>query len=58
MSYEVQCSCHIFRNPLEVSEDFVQHYNNAKDLTEREKYEETAHKMLERSKVHTSGAVS
>lgn len=38
------------RNPLEVSEDFVQQYNNAKDLTEREKYEETAHKMLERSK--------
>ena len=39
------------RNPLEVSEDFVQQYNNAKDLDEREKYEETAHKMLERSKV-------
>ena len=30
----------------------MQQYNNAKDLDEREKYEETAHKMLERSKVN------
>ncbi|KAJ8297545.1 hypothetical protein KUTeg_024076 [Tegillarca granosa] len=38
------------RNPLEVSEDFVQQYNTASSLDEREKYEATAHKMLERAK--------
>ena len=48
----LQMSDFLCRNPLEVSEDFVQQYNNAKDLDEKEKYEQTAHKMLERSKVH------
>ncbi|XP_060593523.1 transmembrane protein 232-like isoform X2 [Ruditapes philippinarum] len=38
------------RNPLEVSEDFVQEYNNAKDFDEKEKLEQSAQKMLERSK--------
>lgn len=38
------------RNPLEVSEEFVQEYNNAKDFSEREKLEQTAEKMLERAK--------
>lgn len=38
------------RNPLEVSEDFVQDYNNAKDFDEKEKLEQSAQKMLERSK--------
>lgn len=40
-----------YRNPLEVSEDFVQDYNNAKDLDEKEKLEQSAQKMLERAKV-------
>lgn len=40
-----------FRNPLEVSEDFAQEYNNAKDYDEKEKLEQTAQKMLERAKV-------
>ena len=39
------------RNPLEVSEDFIRQYNNAQNYDDREKYETTAHKMLERSKV-------
>ncbi|KAK3085879.1 hypothetical protein FSP39_009975 [Pinctada imbricata] len=38
------------RNPLEVSEDFIRQYNNAENYDDREKYEVTAHKMLERSK--------
>lgn len=38
------------RNPLEVSEEFVQNYNNAKDYDEKEEMEQTAHKMLERAK--------
>lgn len=40
-----------FRNPLEVSEDFAQEYNSAKDYDEKEKLEQTAQKMLERAKV-------
>jgi hypothetical protein len=44
-------NCNFSRNPLEVTEEFVYQYNNAKSLDEREKYESTAHKMLERSKV-------
>ena len=40
-----------FRNPLEVSEEFVLQFNSAKDLSEIEKLEEMARKMLERAKV-------
>lgn len=43
----------IFRNPLEVSEEFAQEYNNAKDFDEKERLEQTAQKMLERAKVKT-----
>ncbi|ESO94973.1 hypothetical protein LOTGIDRAFT_232123 [Lottia gigantea] len=38
------------RNPLEVCDEFVQHFNNAKNLNEKEKFEDVARKMLERSK--------
>ncbi|XP_041358680.1 transmembrane protein 232-like isoform X2 [Gigantopelta aegis] len=38
------------RNPLEVSEEFVLQFNSAKDLSEIEKLEEVARKMLERTK--------
>ncbi|CAC5393079.1 unnamed protein product [Mytilus coruscus] len=49
-SVESQKVIQTSRNPLEVTEEFVYQYNNAKTLDEREKYEATAHKMLERSK--------
>ncbi|CAG2209142.1 Transmembrane protein 232 [Mytilus edulis] len=49
-SVESQKVLQTSRNPLEVTEEFVYQYNNAKTLDEREKYEATAHKMLERSK--------
>lgn len=39
------------KNPLEVSEEFIRNYNSSQDLEDREKYEVTAHKMLERAKV-------
>lgn len=38
------------KNPLEVSEEFIRNYNSSQDLEDREKYEVTAHKMLERAK--------
>lgn len=49
-SVESQKVVQTSRNPLEVTEEFVYQYNNAKSLDDREKYEATAHKMLERSK--------
>lgn len=49
-SVESQKVLQTSRNPLEVTEEFVYQYNNAKSLDERENYETTAHKMLERSK--------
>ena len=39
------------RNPIEVTEDFIQQFNAAKDFTEKEEYEERARKLLERAKV-------
>ncbi|XP_062576712.1 transmembrane protein 232-like [Saccostrea cucullata] len=38
------------KNPLEVSEEFIRNYNSSLSLEDREKYEVTAHKMLERAK--------
>lgn len=38
------------RNPLEVTEEFVQLFNAAEDFEIKEKYEEKARKLLERSK--------
>ncbi|KAK7503919.1 hypothetical protein BaRGS_00005042, partial [Batillaria attramentaria] len=38
------------RNPLEVSEDFIQQFNNAETYDEKTKCEEIARKMLERAK--------
>ncbi|XP_013408487.1 transmembrane protein 232 isoform X2 [Lingula anatina] len=38
------------RNPLEVTEEFVQQYNNAKTFDEKEKLEGIASKMIERVK--------
>ncbi|XP_050415849.2 uncharacterized protein LOC126829773 [Patella vulgata] len=38
------------RNPLEVSDEFVHNFNNSKSLSEKDKYEGVARKMLERSK--------
>ena len=40
-----------FRNPYEVSEEFVQQYNNASSLEDQERLEVLAYKMLERVKV-------
>lgn len=42
---------HSSKNPLEVSEEFIRNYNSSQNLDDREKYEVTAHKMLERAKV-------
>ena len=42
------------RNPLEVSEEFIQHFNNAETFEEKERHEEMARKMLERAKVSVS----
>ena len=39
------------RNPLEVSEEFIQQFNDAETFEEKERYEEMARKMLERAKV-------
>ncbi|KAK7096660.1 transmembrane protein 232-like [Littorina saxatilis] len=38
------------RNPLEVSEVFIQQFNNAETFDEKDRYEEMARKMLERAK--------
>ncbi|RUS86816.1 hypothetical protein EGW08_005412 [Elysia chlorotica] len=38
------------RNPLEVTEEFVQLFNSAEDFDIKEKYEDKARKLLERSK--------
>ncbi|XP_076467491.1 uncharacterized protein LOC143298525 [Babylonia areolata] len=38
------------RNPLEIKEEFIQRYNNAITLEEKDRYEEMARKMLERAK--------
>ncbi|GFO10608.1 transmembrane protein 232-like isoform x1 [Plakobranchus ocellatus] len=38
------------RNPLEVTEEFVQLFNTAEDFEAKEKFEEKARKLLERSK--------
>lgn len=45
------------KNPLEVSEEFIRNYNSSQDLEDREKYEVTAHKMLERAKVEYHYAI-
>lgn len=45
------------KNPLEVSEEFIRNYNSSQDLEDREKYEVTAHKMLERAKVEYHCAI-
>ena len=41
----------IFRNPLEVTEDFVNQFNAATTIDEKEDLENVAQKMLERIKV-------
>ncbi|KAL8558461.1 hypothetical protein ACOMHN_052278 [Nucella lapillus] len=38
------------RNPLEVREEFIQQFNNAETLDEKDRCEEMARKMLERAK--------
>ncbi|XP_067661343.1 transmembrane protein 232-like [Haliotis asinina] len=38
------------RNPLEISEDFVQLYNATKNIDDKERLDETARKILERAK--------
>ncbi|XP_048772983.2 transmembrane protein 232-like isoform X2 [Ostrea edulis] len=38
------------KNPLEVSEEFIRNYNSSQTLDDRDKYEVTAYKMLERAK--------
>ena len=40
------------RNPLEVTEEFVQHYNGAASESEQQKYQTLALKMLARIKVN------
>ncbi|XP_005105470.1 transmembrane protein 232 [Aplysia californica] len=45
------------RNPVEVTEDFVQLFNSAQDFEEKEQYEERARKLLERAK-RRSGVIS
>lgn len=49
----IQQLCFLFdvRNPLEVSEEFIQQFNDAETFEEKERYEEMARKMLERAKV-------
>ena len=39
-----------FRNPLEVSEEFVQKFNTTETLDEQERLEGVAYKILERIK--------
>ena len=39
------------RNPLEVTEEFIQQFNNADTFEEKDRCDELARKMLERSKV-------
>jgi hypothetical protein len=41
------------RNPLEVTEEFIQQFNEAQTFEEKNQCEETARKMLERAKVFT-----
>lgn len=40
-----------FRNPFEVTEEFVQQYNAAQEYDDQAKFADTARKMLERIKV-------
>lgn len=40
-----------FRNPLEVTEEFIELFNSADNFLTKEKYEDQARKLLERSKV-------
>lgn len=42
------------KNPLEVSEEFIRNYNSSQTLDDRDKYEVTAYKMLERAKVNVN----
>ena len=49
--YIIHVVLFVDRNPLEVSEEFSQEYNNAKEFDDRERLEQTAQKMLERAKV-------
>ncbi|XP_064599002.1 uncharacterized protein LOC135465646 isoform X2 [Liolophura sinensis] len=48
-----QSAVHTSRLPLEITETFIQQYNNAKGLDECEKFEDLAQKMLERIKRRT-----
>ena len=49
--YQVDAHCSFSRNPLEVTDEFIQQYNNAKNLGEQDRLEKMAKKMLERAKV-------
>ena len=40
-----------YRNPFEVTEKFIQDYNNAQSLQEKEQLDDAAFKMLQRIKV-------
>ena len=39
---------------MEVSEDFVMQYNQAESIAEKERFEDSAKKMLNRIKVYTN----